>query len=99
MFIWPNKQPIGKYFRQESFTNHEVELRKGDSIYIFTDGYADQFGGPKGKKMMYKPFKDLLLNIQDKSMNEQKEILEQYFNDWKGSLEQVDDVCVIGVRV
>ena len=97
--IKPNKQPIGKYFRQESFTNHEVELRKGDSIYIFTDGYADQFGGPKGKKMMYKPFKDLLLNIQDKSMNEQKEILEQYFNDWKGSLEQVDDVCVIGVRV
>lgn len=97
--IKPNKQPIGKYFRQESFTNHEVELRKGDSIYIFTDGYADQFGGPKGKKMMYKPFKDLLLSIQDKSMNEQKEILEQYFNDWKGSLEQVDDVCVIGVRV
>ena len=95
----PNKQPIGKYFRQESFTNHEVELKKGDTVYVFTDGYADQFGGPKGKKMMYKPFKDLLLKIHDKSMDEQKEILEQHFNDWKGSLEQVDDVCVIGVRI
>ncbi|KJS04620.1 MAG: hypothetical protein VR77_10925 [Flavobacteriales bacterium BRH_c54] len=97
--IKPNKQPIGKYFRQELFTNHEIELQKGDTIYVFTDGYADQFGGPKGKKMMYKPFKDLLLNIQDKSMDEQKEILEQHFNDWKGSLEQVDDVCIIGVRI
>ena len=97
--IKPNKQPIGKYFRQESFTNHEVELKKGDTIYIFTDGFADQFGGPKGKKMMYKPFKELLLKINNKSMAEQKEILEQHFYKWKGNLEQVDDVCVIGVRI
>ncbi|MCW9041237.1 MAG: tetratricopeptide repeat protein [Flavobacteriales bacterium] len=97
--IKPNKQPIGKYFRQELFTNHEIELQKGDTIYVFTDGYADQFGGPKGKKMMYKPFKELLLSIYDKPMEEQKEILNQYFQNWKGSLEQVDDVCVIGVRI
>ena len=66
---------------------------------MFTDGFADQFGGKKGKKLMYKPFKNLLLSIQDKTMNEQKAMLEQYFEDWKGNLEQVDDVCVIGVRI
>ncbi len=66
---------------------------------MFTEGYADQFGGEKGKKMMYKPFKNLLLTIQDKSMSEQKTILEQHFKEWKGGLEQVDDVCIIGVRI
>lgn len=94
-----NKQPVGNYFRNEPYTTHEVQVQKGDSIYIFTDGYADQFGGEKGKKFMYKPFKELLLSIQGKSMVEQKEILEQHFESWKGNLEQVDDVCVIGVRV
>ena len=95
-----DKMPVGKHDRDtEPFTLQSIQLQKGDTIYVFTDGYADQFGGPKGKKMMYKPFKDLLLNIQDKSMGEQKEILEQHFNEWKGSLEQVDDVCIIGVRI
>lgn len=97
--IRPDKQPIGKHFKNLSFTSHTVELKKGDTIYTFSDGYADQFGGPKGKKFMYKPFKNLLLSIQDKNMNDQKEILEQRFNEWKGDLEQVDDVCVIGVRI
>jgi len=97
--IKPNKQPIGKHFRQDSFTNHTINLQKGDTIYIFTDGYADQFGGEKGKKLMYKPFKELLLSIQEKTMEEQKIVLEQFFENWKGSLEQVDDVCVIGVRI
>ncbi|MCW8897754.1 MAG: SpoIIE family protein phosphatase [Flavobacteriales bacterium] len=97
--IRPDKQPIGKHFKNLPFTSHTIELQKGDSIYIFSDGYADQFGGPKGKKFMYKPLKNLLLSIQDKNMNEQKEILEQRFNDWKGDLEQVDDVCMIGVRI
>ena len=97
--IKPNKQPVGNYFRNEPYTTHEVQIQKGDTMYIFTDGYADQFGGEKGKKFMYKPFKELLLSIQNKTMEEQKEILEQYFENWKGSLEQVDDVCVIGVRV
>lgn len=95
----PNKQPIGSHFKQDPFKNHKVELQKDDVIYLFTDGYADQFGGEKGKKMMYKPFKELLLSIQDKTMDEQKIVLEQFFMDWKGNLEQVDDVCIIGVRV
>lgn len=94
-----NKQPVGNYFRNEPYTTHEVQVLKGDSIYIFTDGYADQFGGEKGKKFMYKPFKELLLSIQTKKMEEQKEILEQHFESWKGNLEQVDDVCIIGVRI
>lgn len=97
--IKPNKQPIGKVDNPEPFTQHTIKLQKGDTIYMFTDGFADQFGGKKGKKLMYKPFKNLLLSIQDKTMDEQKVILEQYFEDWKGSLEQVDDVCVIGVRI
>ena len=97
--IKPNKQPIGKVDNPEPFTQHTIKLQKGDTIYMFTDGFADQFGGKKGKKLMYKPFKNLLLSIQDKTMDEQKVMLEQYFEEWKGSLEQVDDVCVIGVRI
>ncbi|MCW8897511.1 MAG: tetratricopeptide repeat protein [Flavobacteriales bacterium] len=97
--IKPNKQPIGKVDNPEPFNQHKVELQKGDTIYMFTDGFADQFGGIKGKKLMYKPFKNLLLSIQEKTMNEQKALLEKYFEEWKGSLEQVDDVCIIGVRI
>ena len=97
--VKPNKQPIGKVDNLQPFTNHTIELQKGDAIYIFTDGFADQFGGDKGKKFMYKPFKELLLSIQDKTMDEQKMVLEQHFESWKGSLEQVDDVCIIGVRI
>ena len=94
-----NKQPIGKVDNPKPFTTHTIDLQKGDTIYIFTDGFADQFGGEKGKKLMYKPFKELLLSIQDKTMDEQKELLEEHFENWKGNLEQVDDVCVIGVRI
>ena len=97
--VKPNKQPIGKTDNPLSFTTHEIQLQKGDTIYVFTDGFADQFGGPKGKKLMYKPFKELLLFIQDKTMDEQKIVLEKHFEEWKGSLEQVDDVCIIGVRI
>jgi len=97
--IKPNKQPIGKVDNPQPFTTHTIELQQGDTFYIFTDGFADQFGGEKGKKMMYKPFKELLVSIQDKTMDEQKVILEEHFENWKGSLEQVDDVCVIGVRI
>ena len=97
--IKADKQPIGRHFRQNDFTNHTVSLQKGDTIYIFTDGYADQFGGPKGKKMMYKPFKEFLLSVQNKNMQEQKIAVQNHFNEWKGDLEQVDDVCIIGVRI
>jgi len=81
------------------FTNHQIQLNSEDKIYLFTDGFADQFGGPNGKKFMYKPFKELLINIYDKLMEEQEDILKNHFQDWKGDLEQVDDVCVIGVRI
>jgi PAS domain S-box-containing protein len=81
------------------FTNQTFDLQKGDSIYLFTDGYADQFGGPKGKKFMYKRFQEMLIGMQDNTMDEQKGILYYTFEDWRGSLPQVDDVLVIGIRV
>ncbi len=95
----PDKQPIGKHFKQEPFNNHKIEVFNGDRLYLFTDGFADQFGGEKGKKMMYKPFKEYLRSIQNHNMDDQKELLHHYFNNWKGSLEQVDDVCVIGISI
>jgi len=94
-----DKQPIGKFDKQTPYTTHTFELEKGDSIYIFSDGYADQFGGDRGKKFKSKSFKELLLSIQDKPMNEQKEIIDNTFEVWKGDLEQIDDVCIIGVRI
>lgn len=94
-----DKQPIGRYADEKPFTTHTIELSKGDSFYIFSDGYADQFGGEKGKKFKTANLKKLLLSIKDKSMIDQQTDLEQNFEVWKGELEQVDDVCVIGVRV
>jgi serine phosphatase RsbU (regulator of sigma subunit) len=97
--IKADKQPIGKYAEPKPFTTRTIELQKGDTIYTFTDGYADQFGGPKGKKFKYAQLKELLLSIQNKTMDEQSQILNQKFEEWKGNLEQVDDVCVIGVSI
>ncbi|MFB6257919.1 MAG: 7TM diverse intracellular signaling domain-containing protein [Flavobacteriales bacterium] len=84
---------------EKVFHDRFFELQKGDCIYLFSDGYPDQFGGPKGKKFKYKTFKDLLCRIHDESMGEQKRILDEAFDSWKGEHEQVDDVMVIGVRV
>jgi len=97
--IKPNKQPIGKFEMAHPFTSHKVDLQKGDSIYVFTDGYVDQFGGVKGKKFKSKALRGLLLSIQNISMTEQKEVLQKTFNDWKGEIEQIDDVCIFGVKV
>jgi serine phosphatase RsbU (regulator of sigma subunit)/Tfp pilus assembly protein PilF len=97
--IKADKQPIGKYIAGKPFTNHQIQLKKEDLIYIFTDGYPDQFGGSKCKKYKYEPLRKLLLSIRDKEMDIQKQILDREFNNWKGALEQVDDVCVIGVRI
>jgi len=94
-----NKQPIGKYIDPKPFTTHEVQLQKGDSIYIFSDGYVDQFGGEKGKKFKPANLRKLLLSFQDQSMENQKELLDEAFETWRGDLEQIDDVCMIGVRV
>lgn len=81
------------------FTNQQFKLQKGDCIYVFTDGYADQFGGEKGKKFMYKRFKEFLLEIHQLPMQEQKQRLRENFEKWKGSNEQVDDVLVMGIRM
>lgn len=97
--IKADKRPIGSYQTEEHFTDKEYQLEKGDMVYLFSDGYADQFGGPKGKKLKYSVFKELLIENSDKPVSEQKEILDNYFEDWRGNLEQLDDVCVIGVRV
>ena len=97
--IKPNKMPIAIYEKNDAFTTHEIQLEKGDQVYMFSDGYADQFGGPKGKKFKYKPFKKLLLDNADKTMLEQKEILNTAFEDWKGDVEQIDDVVLIGIKI
>jgi serine phosphatase RsbU (regulator of sigma subunit)/tetratricopeptide (TPR) repeat protein len=95
-----DRMPIGIHFISFTpFVNQVIEVKKDDYIYLFSDGYADQFGGPRGKKFMYKPFQDLLLRNHMKSMELQKEILENTFEKWKGEREQVDDVMVIGIKV
>jgi len=97
--IVPDKQPIGKYYNAKPFTTHSIELKKGDTMYLFTDGYADQFGGEKGKKFKYKQMQEKLIAISHQPLAEQKQELEKEFEEWKGNLEQVDDVLVIGIRV
>lgn len=94
-----DKQPIGKYEDAKPYNTHSLNLSAGDTLYIFSDGYSDQFGGDKGKKLKAKNFMQLLLSVKDKSLAEQAHILDKHFEDWKGSHEQLDDVCVIGVRV
>jgi len=94
-----NKQPIGKYDNLQPYTSHSIEVFKQDTIYIFSDGYVDQFGGEKGKKLKTTNFKKLLLSIQHEEMSKQKQLIDKAFEDWKGNNEQLDDVCVIGVRI
>lgn len=94
-----NKQPIGNHTDRSPFVTHKQRLEPGDRLYIFSDGYADQFGGPRGKKFKYRPFKQLLVNMDDETMMQQANILKEQFINWRGPLEQVDDVCVIGLRV
>ncbi len=98
--IDPDKRPVG-YFRGLGipFTNKEFQLKKGDRIYLFTDGFADQFGGPKGKKFKYKQLQELITSGLEKPMSEQHKALSEAFENWRGVLEQVDDVCIIGLRV
>ncbi|MBL7937346.1 MAG: SpoIIE family protein phosphatase [Bacteroidia bacterium] len=95
-----DKMPIGTYLETViPFSSVTIQLQPGDIIYLCTDGYADQFGGPKGKKYKYKPLIDSLIKNAPLSMAEQKKILEKAFHDWKLNYEQVDDVSVIGVKV
>ena len=96
--IKPMKQPIGKYDNPQPFVEHEVAIKKGDSVFLFSDGFADQFGGEKGKKLKYKNFKALLLRISSHPFDKQPEILNDYFDHWKGDFEQLDDVCIMAVK-
>lgn len=94
-----DKMPIGVSAEEEtSFKNHEVELDEGDMIYLFTDGYADQFGGEKGKKFKFRPFRNLFLNISEFSVEKQKEALQKSHEDWRGKRNQLDDISVFGFR-
>jgi serine phosphatase RsbU (regulator of sigma subunit) len=94
-----DKSPIGYSDNFISFTNHSLQLTKGDQLLLFTDGYADQFGGEKKKKFKRSQLKELMGLIIQQSTVYQKQALEKAFLDWQGEMEQVDDVCVIGVRV
>ncbi|MBL4594611.1 MAG: SpoIIE family protein phosphatase [Flavobacteriales bacterium] len=97
--IKANKQPIGKFENPLPYTTHSFKLQKDDSIYIFTDGFVDQFGGEKGKKFKTKAFRDLLLSVQEKPMKEQEIFINNSFETWRGDLEQLDDVCLIGIKI
>ncbi len=94
-----NKQPVGAYERKVPFTTLTIDTAQGDYIYLFSDGYPDQFGGPKGKKFKYSNFKKLLLMQFGKELSVQKENLSQTLQEWKGDIEQIDDICVIGVKM
>lgn len=96
----PDKMPVGKHDRDsQSFTQHIFELQKNDVVYTLTDGMPDQFGGPKGKKFMYKQLKELLVQLSSLSMKEQKQKIKDAFIAWKSDMEQVDDVLLIGVKI
>jgi tetratricopeptide (TPR) repeat protein len=97
--IKPDKQPVGVGVASKRFTTHSLEVKKGDIIYLFTDGFADQFGGPDGKKFKSSGLKKLLLSMHQQPVPEQRRALQDSFDSWKGNLEQVDDVCIIGVRL
>ena len=94
-----DKQPCGFYHENKPFTAHTISLKPNDCIYTFTDGFADQFGGPKGKKFRYKQFEEILLNNVNDSFSVQKNKLSSAFESWKGDLEQVDDILVIGIKI
>lgn len=93
------KQPVGLTNDPIPFRTHETELQSGDCIYVFSDGYPDQFGGPNGKKFKTKAFKDLLVSVHNQPMERQKRIIDATIENWRGGLEQVDDICIIGFKM
>ena len=95
-----NKMPVGAgHNMNQVFDNYEFDLQKNDIVITFTDGYADQFGGSKGKKFKYKQLEELLLSIAHLPLTEIKTVLNNTIESWKGGLEQVDDICVIGIKI
>ena len=99
MELESDRMPVGMGERKEEFKIHTIDAKSGDILYLYTDGYADQFGGPRGKKFKYKQLNELLLSIHPKPLNVQHVELKNAFENWKGNLEQVDDVCVIGIKL
>ena len=98
--IKADKMPIGIYKKElVDFKTNRFQLIEDDVLYMFSDGYADQFGGPKGKKFKYKPFKQLILDNILKPMSEQREIFDTAFESWRGDLEQIDDIILIGIKI
>ena len=96
--IKPDKMPIAIYEKMDRFTSHEFTLNEGDIIYMSSDGFPDQFGGAKGKKFKYKPFKELLLNNSKLAMDTQHDNLNSTIVEWMGELEQIDDICIMGIK-
>jgi serine phosphatase RsbU (regulator of sigma subunit) len=94
-----DQQPIGRYITQEHFTTYSTELYEGDTLYLTTDGLVDQFGGANNKKLMARGLKQLLLSVQSLDMEQQQERIKQFFHEWKGPGEQIDDVCLMGIRM
>lgn len=96
-----DKHPIGNFVGVEEyeFTNHEIQLLENDKLYIFSDGFVDQFGGPGGKKLKYNAFRTLLLENYQKPMPQQKTAIHDFFEQWRAGHEQIDDVCMIGVSI
>jgi serine phosphatase RsbU (regulator of sigma subunit) len=94
-----DKQPIGIHWEEKEFSNQVLKLVKGDTLYVFSDGFVDQYGGQDGKKFKVQKFKELLLSVQAEPMELQRQILEEAFETWRGSREQIDDVLVVGVRI
>ncbi|MFK7786999.1 MAG: PP2C family protein-serine/threonine phosphatase [Crocinitomicaceae bacterium] len=94
-----SRQPIGDYPNRKQFECTELQLKPGDRVYLFSDGYADQFGGPSGKKFRSQKFRELIKSSANLPMNQQRDLLERRFNEWRDELDQVDDVCVLGIRI
>ncbi|MCB2194999.1 MAG: SpoIIE family protein phosphatase [Bacteroidetes bacterium] len=95
-----DRMPVGIHINfDKPFTNHLVDIESDDILYMFSDGFADQFGGPKGKKFRYKQFKELLISISNEPMSIQKEILNNTHDKWRGSLDQIDDILVFGIKI
>jgi serine phosphatase RsbU (regulator of sigma subunit) len=93
------RNPIGFYINEQDFENNIIQLKEDDILYIFSDGYSDQFGGDKNRKLRSKKFKELLLESSYLPLNKQNDYLVDFLNSWKGNNEQIDDILIIGVKV